>query len=114
MELKEIIEIVKGELLVNASTEEQHFEFAFSSDLMSDVLTIRKTNMILITGLTNKQTLHTANIAEISLIIFGRNKRIESELIDLALENNIALIRSPFSIFRISGMLFQKGIQPVY
>jgi hypothetical protein len=49
---------------------------AFASDLMSDVLTLKNDNLVLITGLATLQTIRTAEMADINCIIFVRNKKV--------------------------------------
>jgi hypothetical protein len=89
-------------------------EYAFSSDLMSDVLKVDKENILLITGLANLQVIRTSEMAEIHCIVFARNKRINGDIISLAKENGIVLIESPFSVFHISGELYKAGIKPLF
>lgn len=87
---------------------------AFASDLMSDVLTGDFEQLVLVTGLSNLQSIRTAEMSDISEIIIGRNKEVTPEMIELAEENDIILLQSAYSLFRISGMLYQAGIKPVY
>ena len=89
-------------------------EYAFASDLMSDVLTVEKENLVLITGLANLQTIRTSEMSEISCIILARDKRSGKEMIALAKENNMVLVESPHSVFHISGVLFNAGIKSIY
>jgi hypothetical protein len=35
-------------------------------------------------------------------------------MIDLAVENDIVIIKSRYSIFKLSGILYGAGIQPLY
>ncbi len=51
---------------------------AFGSDLMSDVLTLEDHDLLLITGLANPQTIRTAEMADIKMIIIARGKEITS------------------------------------
>ena len=80
----------------------------YSSDLMSDVLTLDTDNLVLLTGLVNLQAIRTAEMADIKAIVFVRNKKASQEMIDLARENGICLLESPYSLFKSSGMLFQS------
>lgn len=89
-------------------------DYAFASDLMSDVLTLTDATPLLITGLANLQTIRTAEMADIKVIVFARNKKVTPEMIDLANENHNILLECPYSVFRISGLLYQSGIKPVY
>lgn len=114
MTIQEVSEIVEGRILCCRNTSDCEVEHAFASDLMSDVLTVEKEKMLLITGLANLQTVRTAEMSDISFIIFARNKKINNDIISLAKESGIVLIESPYSVFRISGELYKAGIKPVF
>lgn len=116
MDIRQILDKVEGRLMISAQCEEKSYDFAFASDLMSDVLTLRNCNekTILITGLCTVQTLRTANVADIHAVIVARNKKVNQEMIDLATEFNICLIESPYSIFRCCIALHESGLKPVY
>jgi len=89
-------------------------ERAFSSDLMSDVLTLDTEGLLLITGLANIQTIRTAEMADIHYILFVRNKKVTPEMAELAGENHMVLLATPFSLFKTSGILYKHGLKPVY
>ncbi len=114
MNTQEIASLVKGTIITPGLDNEKSFTLAFASDLMSDVLTVDCSNLMLITGLLNVQTIRTAEMSEIGCIVLVRNKRATPEMIVLASESNICLIQSPYSLFRASGVLYQAGINPVY
>lgn len=114
MTIKEISDIINGKILCCPEKMESRVEHAFASDLMSDVLTVEKENVLLITGLANLQAIRTAEMSDISFIIFARNKKINGDIIALAEETGIMLLESPFSVFRISGELYKAGVKPVY
>lgn len=90
------------------------FKHAFASDLMSDVLRLTAENTVLITGLCNVQTIRTAEMAEIKLIVLARGKHADKLMIELADENDICIVETDYSVFRVSGELYNKGIQPIY
>lgn len=114
MELKTIVSEINGTAQIGRDLLQNNVDFAFASDLMSDVLTVEKEDILLITGLANLQTIRTAEMADIRYIIFARGKSINNEIIQLATENNMVLITTPYSVFRVSGILYQLGIQPVF
>jgi len=114
MKLAEVVEIVKGKVLCGHDRLNENVTYAFSSDLMSDVLTVDKSNILLITGLTNLQAIRSAEMAEIHFIIFGRNKKVNQDMLNLAIINNMLIIESELSVFQISGLLFEAGVKPVY
>lgn len=113
MELSRVSELVKGEIIYESDMPSQ-LEFAFSSDLMSDVLRFHMEKTILITGLCNIQTLRTAEMSNIECIIFARDKKVTDDMIELAAENNISLISTPLTLFEVSGRLYTNGIKPIF
>ena len=114
MTIREISDIINGKVLCCKEKLDNRVQYAFASDLMSDVLTVEKDNVLLITGLANLQAIRTAEMSDISFIIFARNKKINKDIITLAEETGIMLIESPYSVFRISGELYKAGIKPVF
>jgi len=87
---------------------------AFSSDLMSDVLTSESDQAILITGLVNVQTIRTAEMADIDCILFVRDKDIPPNMLRLAQESDITLLRTKHTMFYVCGVLYEAGIRGVY
>jgi hypothetical protein len=114
MTIEEIIGLVDGKVICCEGRLANSVEYAFASDLMSDVLTLEKENFVLITGLANLQAIRTAEMSDISCIIFARDKKIGEEMVTVARENNILLAECPYSVFKISGVLYQGGIKSVY
>ncbi|MDI3526449.1 MAG: hypothetical protein PWR03_632 [Tenuifilum sp.] len=114
MKLKELADLIEGNVVCCPDGLEQDVEFAFASDLMSDVLTVSKDRLVLITGLANMQAVRTAEMADILAVVFVRGKTISQDMIRLAEENGIVLIESPYTMFRASGVLYGKGLKPVY
>ncbi|MDX9724855.1 MAG: DRTGG domain-containing protein [Bacteroidales bacterium] len=114
MTISEVAERINGRIVCYGNNNAEEIEYAFSSDLMSDVLKVEKENVLLITGLTNLQAVRTSEMSEINCIVFARNKKAGSEIISLAKETGITLIESPYSVFRISGELYKAGIKPLF
>jgi|SRR5690554_2912015 len=114
MTLREIVNTVQGVLVCGEENLNKDVHLGFASDLMSDVLTLLADDILLVTGLSNIQAIRTAEMADISQILFVRNKRPSKEMIDLAREHSITLISTPYSMFRTSGLLFSNGLKPVY
>lgn len=114
MKLKEVVELLNAKVVSGEAQLNAEVEYVFASDLMSDVLTIETDNLLLITGLANLQTIRTAEMSDISKIIFARKKKATDEMIRLAAENDMILIECDYSMFKTSGILFQSGLKPVY
>jgi len=114
MKLKDVAEVLSGEVVCGSDQLDKEVEFAFASDLMSDVLTVQKDNLLLLTGLANVQTLRTAEMSDISCIVFVRNKKVNEDMLKLGKESGIVLIECPCSMFKASGVLFNSGLKPVF
>jgi predicted transcriptional regulator len=114
MTLREINRLVDGTVVSGSERLEDSVEYAFASDLMSDVLTIKRENFLLITGLANVQSIRTAEMSDAPYILLCRNKEATEEMLELAGEGNILIIKSKFSMFRCAGILYKAGIKPVY
>ena len=89
-------------------------QYGFGSDLMSDVLTLDNKMPLLITGLSNTQSIRTAEMADIDVVLIARGKEISKEMKEIASDSQILLLSSPFSMFKICGILFQNGLEPIY
>jgi predicted transcriptional regulator len=114
MKIREVVELLNAKVISGNDLLDSEVEYTFASDLMSDVLTIEKENILLLTGLANLQTIRTSEMSEISNIIFVRKKKATPEMIQLAEENDMILIECDYSMFKASGLLYTAGLKPVY
>ncbi len=114
MKIRQIVELLGGKLISGEPYLENEVDFAFASDLMSDVLTINMDKLLLITGLTNLQAIRTAEMADIPVIVFARDKKVSSDMVSLAEENNMVLIECCYSVYKTSGILYGQGLKALY
>ncbi len=114
MKVNDIVQKLDATLVCGGNTDAIRIEVAFASDLMSDVLTLKDNNVLLITGLANMQTIRTAEMSDIQCIIFARNKKVTPEMIELAEENGMAIIQCRYSVFKTCGLLYQAGVKPIF
>jgi hypothetical protein len=113
MKLSLIVELLNARI-VSGMIENEEVETGFSSDLMSDVLTLETDRMLLITGMANLQTIRTSEMADIRCILLVRNKKATKEMVKLAVESNIVILETAMSSFRCCGILYSAGLKPVY
>ncbi len=114
MKIKDLCLLVDGTVICGESRLEDSVEYAFASDLMSDVLTLKLDNFLLITGLSNIQSIRTAEMSDAPYILLCRNKEVSQEMKELAEESHVLLITSPHTLFQCSGILYSAGLKPVY
>jgi len=110
MKLSEIIKIVSGRVLTNEIEEDIEIAGGYTADLMSDVLASIQPDSVLLTGLCNPQVIRTGQMADVRAIIFAAGKMPTQETIDLANQEGIPLISSPYGLFEMSGRLYQAGL----
>ena len=81
-------------------------EGATAADLMSDVLALSRPGMLLLTGLVNVQVVRTAIVAELCGVVFVRGKMPGSEIVALAREARMPLLRTEHSLFEAAGLVY--------
>jgi predicted transcriptional regulator len=109
VKLQEIISIVDGTLLFEADLGLE-VTCAAASDLMSDVLALTEPGSILLTGLCNPQVVRTAEMADMTAIVFVRGKQPPAETVALAKEKGIPLVTTGHTMFEICGRLYMAGL----
>ncbi|MGQ8338701.1 hypothetical protein ACUNWD_19240 [Sunxiuqinia sp. A32] len=114
MKVSQLCKLLDAQVICGKEFYNNEIEKGYSSDLMSDVLTLDTDNLLLITGLCNLQTIRTAEMADIRFIVFVRNKTANEDMLTLARENNMCILESPYTLFKASGILYEAGLNPVY
>ncbi|GHU85612.1 hypothetical protein FACS1894153_1170 [Bacteroidia bacterium] len=114
MTFSQIKDLVNAEIVCGENHIKSAVEIGFASDLMSDVLTVKRNDYVLITGLSNIQTIRTAEMADLSCLIIVRGKQITEEMKELAEENDMIIMKTDFSMFRTVGILYENGLRPMY
>lgn len=110
MKLTKIIEIIDGTVCSDGVDLNTEVSGGCGADLMSDVLASIQPNAVLLTGLCNPQVVRTAMMADVRAIILVRGKQPPAETIQLAEQEGIPLISSPYGMFELCGRLFEAGL----
>ncbi len=105
MKLSQIVQSLEAKVLTGDDLLEKDIDTCGASDLMSDILAGLSEGCILLTGLTTVQVIRTAMVAGVGAVVFVRDKTPPQEVIDLAKEQELPLISSPFSMFVSCGRL---------
>ncbi|KYO64803.1 ATP-binding protein [Thermovenabulum gondwanense] len=110
MKLEEIKNILKAEILLGENLDLE-IENACGAELISDILSDNKKNAVLLTGLTHNQIVKTAFMSDFKAIIFVRGKMPGREVIDLAREYGLILLRTLYPLYESCGLLFEAGLK---
>lgn len=111
MKFNDIMKLLDAKLLTPDSNLNVDANFVFGCDLMSDVLAFVSGETILLTGLTNIQTIRTAEMMDIKCIIFVRGKVPDNQAINLAKEKGMCLMSTKHIMFTACGILYSNGLK---
>lgn len=110
MTVSEVSDLLRCDVFTPGCPMDAHIEYGCASDLMSDVLAFSRAGAVLLTGLANPQTLQTAFIAEITMVVLVRGKRPSAEVIAAARRQNVPLLGTAYSMYEACGILYKKGL----
>ncbi|MBR4136349.1 MAG: hypothetical protein IKU03_08080 [Bacteroidales bacterium] len=115
MTLQEIASLVQAKVITGEEFLDREVECVFASDLMSDVLTIKDHDgLLLLTGLCNLQSMRTCEMADIQMVIVVRGKVVTEDMIEIAQDNDIVLLSTSYSMYKTSGILYNAEIPSIY
>lgn len=110
MIVKDIIDILKGEIIFEGDLDAE-IKTACGSDMMSDVLAYVKDQSVLLTGLVNPQVVRTAEMMDMTCIVFVRGKDPDESIVNLAKMRGITLLKTPYRMFTACGLLYSNGLK---
>jgi hypothetical protein len=112
MKILECAELINAKVIVMTENSDIEISVACGSDLMSDVMAFSgATNQMMLTGLVNPQTIRTAEMLDVKIIVFVRGKVPDENMCDLARDKGISLLSTPLTLFTSCGILYKSGIR---
>jgi predicted transcriptional regulator len=113
MILSEIRDILQCEVLTGEEDLSVDIQQVVASDGMSEILAFAKSRELMITGLTNIQSIRTADIAGVSAVIYCRGKCPDKRVVDFARQKKIPVMVTRMGMFDICGILYGRGLKGV-
>jgi predicted transcriptional regulator len=113
MNLREIRDILECEVLTQGDDLSVDVHQVVASDGMSEILAFAKSRELMITGLTNIQSIRTADIAGVCAVVYCRGKRPDKRVIEFAEQKRIPVMITKMVMFDICGILYNKGLKGV-
>ena len=113
MKLREIKELLDAVVVWGEELLDIEIEFAGGSDLMSDVLAFGEPGILLLTGLSNTQSVRTADIIEAKAIIYVRGKKPDKEGVEIAKSKGIPMLSTKLMMYKACGILYNRGLRGV-
>ena len=111
MKLREVQKLLEAKVLAGEEFLDRQIETCCGSDMMSDVLAFTKRNTLLCTGLTNMQVVRTADMTELSGLVFVRGKVPDEEIVEAAAEDMLPVLETEHTLFEACGILYAAGIR---
>ena len=109
MKLQDVAGLLGARFESGEDKSEMDVNSVCASDLMSDVLAFSTPGALLLTGLTNAQSVMTASVADVSAVVYVRGKRPEPGVIELAAQKGIPVLTCDLSMFDACGRMHEAG-----
>ena len=111
MRLSDIKRILNAQVLWGEDRLDREVMSACGSDFMSDVLAYVKNQALLLTGLVNPQVVRTADMLEMTCIVFVRGKVPGQSIVELAKERDIVVMTCSKRMYEACGLLYSNGLR---
>jgi predicted transcriptional regulator len=111
MTLREIQDILQCQVLAGDGDLSREVETVVASDGMSEILAFPSPGALMLTGLTNIQSVRTADVADVAAIVYVRGKRPQERTVELAREKRIPLLATAMGMFDCCGILRERGLR---
>ena len=82
----------------------------FAADLMSEVLAFCGHGALLVTGLTNVQSVHAAEVTDVHAVLYVNGKRPDAQVLELARARGLPLLSTPLTMYEACGRLHRGGL----
>ena len=110
MTIEQVAQILDAEFICCEENKHNEVLSACGSDMMSDVLAYVKDQSVLITGLCNPQVVRTAEMMDMVCIVFVRSKCPTEEMVELAAESGLVLLKTRKRMYEACGKLYANGL----
>jgi len=104
--MQQVVGALEGEVLYRTKNFDGcEVAFVVACDLMSDVLVVDVENILLVTSLVSRQSLKTAHLVGASGVVIVNDKTLPDDLVALAEELELSVIRTPCDKFKCCVVL---------
>jgi len=111
MRLDEIRDVLGCEVLTGGNHLEVEVDVVLASDGMSEILTCQSPGGLMITGLATVHSVRTADVGDLSAIVFVRGKRPNEKVVELARQKGIPLLATQLGMFDVCAILRERGLR---
>jgi hypothetical protein len=110
--LSDIVELLHAEVLASVDDMSREIKQVHASDLISRVLASSSRGALWVTGLLDPQVVNTAELFDLSGIVFVNDRRPSAEIIAQAKAEGIPILATGLTMFESCGLLYRHGLTP--
>ena len=111
MKIEEIRDILQCKVLTGDEGLSTEVHDVVASDGMSEILAFHCPGALMLTGLTNIQSVRTADFADVRAIVYLRGKEPNERVIQFACKKKIPLLTTTLGMFDACGILRDHGMK---
>ena len=108
--IREIAGILDAKWICCEDAAATEVQYAFASDMMSDVLAHVTEDTMLLTGLINSQSVRTAEMLDVPCLVFVRGKIPHQDAVQRARQIGLPMILTTCSMYEACGRLYAAGL----
>jgi len=110
MKLDKVMEVLNANVYTTVPYDDIVINAACGADLMSDALAFGENKGLLLTGLNNPQCVRTAEMMDVHCVMLVRGKEPDENVIKLANEKDIVVMKTDYSMYAACGLLYKAGL----
>lgn len=111
MTLNEIASAVDARIIAGDVTDDVDIAYACASDVMCDLLSLTRSDTILLTGIDDSHMLRAAEELSVRAVLYVRGIVPSRQTIEAAEEHGTVLLSTDRTMFTTCGMLYERGIR---
>ncbi len=110
MKILEVARILNAEVIAGHAQMEHEVHCAGASDMHSVTLARGCKEMLLLTGQLTPQTVRTCILSDISSVVVVRSLDLSPEVLELAREKQLILLKTGWTLYETCGKLYAAGL----
>lgn len=83
----------------------------YVSDLLSDVLANARPGNLWVTIQVNRNVAAVASLQELSAVLIANDRQPQEDLLDLARDQGLTVMRTPLTTYEVVGRLYALGVR---
>jgi len=106
MTLAQLVADLGFEVVTDDTNMDRNIRTGYTSDLLSDAIANLEEDSVWITMQRHINILGVAKLKDVAAIVIPRNLQVETNVIEKAREEGIAILRGSQTAFEISGIIY--------